>query len=207
MELIRKYFTKLEKKQLEQLEALLPIYNDWNEKINLISRKDMVHFYERHVLYSLSIALFVRFTPGTLVMDAGTGGGFPGIPLAIVFPDAQFTLVDSIGKKIMVVKKVADTLELENVKVINKRIDQVEGSFDFIVSRAVAPLPDFMTWAKGKVKGNSRCNKANGIIYLKGGDITAELKALPKQYAPTIFDISNWYSEPFFESKKLVHIF
>jgi 16S rRNA (guanine527-N7)-methyltransferase len=207
MELIKKYFGSLESKQLEQLKAMQLHYSDWNKKINLISRKDMGHFYERHVLHSLAIALFIRFTPGTKVMDAGTGGGFPGIPLAVLFPETQFTLVDSIGKKIMVVESIAESLGLENVRPVNKRIEQVNEKFDFIVSRAVASLPDFMKWTENKLKGNSRCNKANGIIYLKGGDLTDELDALPKRYASSIVELSNWFNEPFFETKKLVHIF
>ncbi len=207
MELLTKYFDSLSELQKVQFGNLLPLYEDWNSKINVVSRKDMVHFYERHVLHSLAIAKFVRFNPGTKVMDAGTGGGFPGIPLAILFPDAHFTLVDSIGKKIMVVADVAEKLGLANVTVQNKRIEQVDGKFDFIVSRAVTALPVFLGWTKGKLKGNSQCSRANGIIYLKGGDLSAELSAAPKDLSVKAFDLSTWFEEEFFETKKMVHVY
>jgi len=207
MDLILKYFNHLNNKQKEQFEALLPLYSDWNSKINLISRKDMDHFYERHVLHSLAIAKFVKPVPGCKLMDAGTGGGFPGIPLAILFPEVRFLLVDSIGKKIKVVENIAESLELKNVQAVQQRIEQVEGRFDFIISRAVTALPDFVKWSAGKIDGNSKCNKANGIIYLKGGDLSAELNAVPKNLSTKTLNLSDWFDEDFFETKKLVHVY
>lgn len=207
MDLILKYFNHLSNKQKEQFESLLPLYDDWNSKINLISRKDMDHFYERHVLHSLSIAKFVMPIRETKIMDAGTGGGFPGIPLAILFPEASFLLVDSIGKKIKVVDSIAESLELKNVKAVQQRIEQVEGRFDFIISRAVTALPDFVQWTEGKIDGHSKCNKANGIIYLKGGDLEAEIKMTPKNKTVKTFPLSAWFEEPFFDTKKLLHVY
>lgn len=207
MELIKKYFPSVTAYQREQLESLLPIYAEWNGKINLISRKDFDHFYERHILHSLAIAKFIQFEPKTKVMDAGTGGGFPGIPLAIIFPKTQFTLVDSIGKKIMVVKKVSEALQITNVNAIKERVESVNETFDFIISRAVTSLPVFVEWTKGKLQQQGHCNRANGIIYLKGGDITQELMALPKELDVRGYHLNQWFDEAFFESKILVHIF
>jgi 16S rRNA (guanine527-N7)-methyltransferase len=207
MDLILKHFNRLSNKQKEQFEALLSLYGEWNSKINLISRKDMDHFYERHVLHSMAIAKFMRPTNGIKIMDAGTGGGFPGIPLAILFPEASFLLVDSIGKKIKVVESIAESLELNNVKAIQQRIEQVEGRFDFIISRAVTALPDFVQWTEGKIDGNSKCNKSNGIIYLKGGDLEAEIKLTPKHKTVKAYPLSAWFEEPFFDTKKLLHVY
>lgn len=165
MDLIRKYFDTLSAEQLRQFEALQPLYTDWNSKINLISRKDMEQFYAHHVLHSLAIAKYVKFVAGTKILDVGTGGGFPGIPLAIMFPEASFNLVDSIGKKIMVVKEVASALGLNNVETSHQRAETITGQYDFLVSRAVTNLPDFVGWTAKRYHGRSRNLKPNGILY------------------------------------------
>jgi len=204
MNLINKYFptlTELQKEQFTQLEAL---YKEWNAQINVISRKDTEHFYERHVLHSLAIAKVCEFYPETHVLDIGTGGGFPGIPLAILFPQTDFTLVDSIGKKIKVVNEVVASLGLENVRAENQRAEQLKVSFDFIVSRAVTQMPRFMTWTRGKIrKGVSAGSKANGILYLKGGDLREELANFQRA---KVYDLSRFFSEEFFETKKVVYL-
>lgn len=183
-----------------QLEHL---YKDWNLKINVVSRKDIDELYLRHVLHSLGIAKIQAFNPGASIMDVGTGGGFPGIPLAILFPEVQFTLVDSIGKKIKVVDEVVAGLELENVLTVNDRVEVVPGSYDFIVSRAVAAMPTFVHWVKGKIKKDSQHERRNGILYLKGGNLEEELKGY--QTAET-FELTDYFEEDFFETKKLVYL-
>ena len=203
MELILKYFPDLESAKLEKFRQLEALYNEWNSRINVISRKDMENFYEHHVLHSLGIAKVMPFLPGAKVMDVGTGGGFPGIPLAILFPETEFLLVDSIGKKIKVVNEVAQAAGIMNVKAIHCRAEDVKQKFDFVVSRAVTTLPEFMKWVSGSIrKGNSH-SLPNGILYLKGGDLEAELAPLKGKFK--LFDLSDFFTEAFFETKKVVH--
>ena len=204
MQIIDKYFPDLTSRQKEQFSRLEELYHHWNDQINVISRKDTENFYERHVLHSLGIAKVMGFEAGSEILDIGTGGGFPGIPLAILFPDCQFTLVDSIGKKIKVVNEVAKELGLTNVKGIHERAEKVPGQFDFIVSRAVTAMPAFINWTKGKIKKKNVNNLPNGILYLKGGDLTEELK--PLKHAYRIFDLKEHFSEEFFDTKKVVHV-
>ncbi len=204
MNLILKYFPDLTDYQKEQFSALPQLYEDWNSKINVISRKDMDNFIEHHVLHSLALAKIIKFKTMADIMDVGTGGGFPGIPLAIMFPDANFYLVDSIGKKIKVVHDVAQKLELKNVKAEQIRVENVKGDFDFIVSRAVTDLPQFINWVKGKVSKTQYHKLDNGILYLKGGDIEDELAAIKKK--TRIYDIADFFSEPWFETKKIIYI-
>ncbi len=203
MEKILQYFPHLTKKQVEQFAMLQSLYADWNSKINVISRKDIDELYTRHVLHSLAIAKVQPFLPGSAVLDVGTGGGFPGIPLAILFPKTQFLLVDSILKKITVVSAVAEAIGLENLKAEKARAETVPGKFDFIVSRAVTQMPEFVTWIKGKVKAENRHELPNGILYLKGGDLSEELKSFPKAVQ---YPISNFFDDEFFETKKVVHL-
>ncbi len=202
MDLILKYFPEITGRQREQFAALLPLYEEWNAQINVISRKDMEHFYEHHVLHSLAIAKVQPFKTMAEVLDVGTGGGFPGIPLAIMFPHARFLLVDSIGKKIKVVSDVIDKLGLENARAEQIRAEQVEGEFDFIVSRAVTDLSEFTKWVRGKVSDCHFHNLRNGILYLKGGDLTAELAPFRKKVRT--WDITDFYEEEFFETKKVI---
>ena len=204
MDLILKYFPNLTERQKEQFAALPALYNDWNSKINVISRKDMDNFVEHHVLHSLAIAKVVQFKTMCDIMDLGTGGGFPGIPLAIMFPDANFYLVDSIGKKIKVVKDVAEQLQLKNVTAEQIRAEQVQRDFDFIVSRAVTDLSQFVGWVKGKISDIHYHKLRNGIIYLKGGDLDAELAPFRKKVR--LFDISDFFEEPYFETKKVIYL-
>ncbi|WP_435624919.1 16S rRNA (guanine(527)-N(7))-methyltransferase RsmG [Flagellimonas sp.] len=202
-ELIFKYFEKLEEEQKRQLKELEALYQDWNMKINVVSRKDIDELYLRHVLHSLGIAKIQSFNEGSEILDVGTGGGFPGIPLAILFPETQFTLVDAIGKKIKVVQEVIDGLQLENVRAIHSRVEDLDGQYDFIVSRAVAAMPTFVHWTKGKIKKNSTHERRNGILYLKGGDLSEELK----EYATAqTFDLKEHFTEDFFETKKVVYL-
>lgn len=204
MDLILKYFPNLTDRQKEQFAALPDIYNDWNSKINVISRKDMDNFVEHHVLHSLAIAKVVQFKTMCDIMDLGTGGGFPGIPLAIMFPDANFYLVDSIGKKIKVVKDVAEQLQLKNVTAEQIRAEQVQRDFDFIVSRAVTDLSQFAGWVKGKISDIHYHKLRNGIIYLKGGDLDAELAPFRKKVRT--WDIAEFFEEPYFETKKVIYM-
>jgi len=197
------YFPELSAKQKEQFEALGPLYADWNSKINVISRKDFSEFYERHVLHSLGIAKFIHFTPGSEILDVGTGGGFPGIPLAIMFPETQFVLVDSIGKKIKVVEAVAESLGLQNVTPIHGRAEKVKGEFDFVVSRAVTKMDDFVKWVRKKIRRKNKHELKNGILYLKGGDLTEELQNFP---SASLYDLTDYFNDPFFETKKVVHL-
>jgi 16S rRNA (guanine527-N7)-methyltransferase len=204
MELILKYFPELTTDQLEKFRQLEKLYLEWNSRINVISRKDMEHFYERHVLHSLGIAKVIKFLPGALVVDVGTGGGFPGIPLAILFQETKFLLVDSIGKKIKVVQEVAEAAGISNVEAIKARAEDVKGKFDFVVSRAVTALPEFIKWVENKIKRESRNTIQNGILYLKGGDLDAELATL--QNKCQVFSLSDYFEEDFFETKKVVHV-
>lgn len=204
MELIRKYFPGLSEDQIKQFSMLPGLYHYWNERINVISRKDIENLEERHVLHSLSIAKIINFMPGTRVLDVGTGGGFPGIPLAIMFPDVQFTLLDSIGKKIKVVHEVIDALGLKNATAIQERAETLDGSFDFVVSRAVTRLPQFHRWVKHLLASTHNNDLNNGILYLKGGDIDEELNALPVPYV--VYDLDINFRLDFFNGKKLVYI-
>ena len=204
MEIIQKYFPDLSEKQIELFGQLQPLYADWNAKINVISRKDFSEFYERHVLHSLGIAKFIRFTKNTRILDVGTGGGFPGIPLAIMFPDVQFHLVDSIGKKIKVVKNVAEALQLQNLTAEQIRAEQLKDKYDFVVSRAVTRLPEFVQWINFNVSRQQRNALPNGILYLKGGDLKDELKPFGRKVF--VQELSVYFSEPFFETKKVVHL-
>ncbi len=198
------YFPELTEVQKSQFEKLKEIYTHWNEQINVISRKDTDNFYERHVLHSLAIAKVIHFAPGTRILDIGTGGGFPGIPLAILFPECTFLLVDSIGKKIKVVNEVAQELKLTNVRGIHERAENIDEQFDFIVSRAVTAMPKFLKWTKGRfLKANNNAFK-NGIFYLKGGDLTEEMAPVMK--AVQYFPISDYFPEEFFETKKVVYV-
>lgn len=203
MEEIIKQFPNLTDNQVQQFQKLEALYHDWNAKINVISRKDIDELYTKHVLHSLAIAKVQPFEPGTFILDVGTGGGFPGIPLAILFPETRFFLIDVIAKKIKVVQAVADALELKNVKAEQLRAENVKGDFDFIVSRAVTNMPDFYSWVKDKIKKQNKHELKNGILYLKGGDLTEELAAFPKA---TEYNISNFFSDEFFETKKVVHL-
>ncbi len=204
MELIKKYFPYFTDKQLDQYSQLYDLYLFWNQQINVISRKDTENFYERHVLHSLGLAKVQDFLPGSNILDVGTGGGFPGIPLAIAFPEVEFTLVDSIGKKIKVVNEVAKSLGLNNVTGIHERAEHIQDNFDFIVSRAVTEMPKFVSWMRGKFKAESKHNLANGILYLKGGDLSQEMKDVPYPYH--YFPLSDYFEEPFFETKKVVYV-
>ena len=203
MELIKHHFPNLTELQIRQFEQIAHVYKDWNQKINVVSRKDIDEIYVRHVLHSLGIAKIQPFLPGSHILDVGTGGGFPGIPLAIMYPETQFTLVDSIGKKIKVVEEVIDALDLKNVKAINDRVENISGEFDFIVSRAVAVMPSFVHWVKGKIAKESKHDLKNGILYLKGGDLSEELKPYK---TVKIYDLSSLFDEEFFKTKKVVYL-
>ncbi len=204
MDIITKYFPNLNKNQIENFTRLQPLYAEWNAQINIISRKDFQDFYEHHVLHSLAIAKLISFTPGTKILDVGTGGGFPGIPLAIFFPEAQFHLVDSIGKKIKVVKSVIESLELKNVIAEQTRAEQLKGKYDFVVSRAVANLSEFVPWVRKNIAREQINAFPNGIIYLKGGNLEEEIKPFKR----TVFfrRISDFFDEEYFETKKVLHL-
>ncbi|MEY3842516.1 MAG: hypothetical protein RIR80_87 [Bacteroidota bacterium] len=204
MELIQRYFPNLSDLQYNQLKALGELYSDWNAKINVISRKDIAHFYERHVLHSLAIAKVIQFKPDTQILDVGTGGGFPGVPLAILFPDVNFHLVDSIGKKIKVVQEVSNAIELRNLSAEHARAEQVSGQFDFVVSRAVTRLSEFYPWVQNKFNKKSFNDLDNGILYLKGLDLMEEFDQLKKPYQ--LFSLKDHYSEEWFESKGVVFV-
>jgi len=203
VELIYSHFPDLTERQREQFAALQDLYTEWNAKINVISRKDMESFYEKHVLHSLGIAKVYSFKPGQKVLDVGTGGGFPGIPLAILFPETQFHLVDSIGKKIKVVLAVAEALDLENVRADHGRAEEFKGPYDFVVSRAVTQMQRFVPWIKGKIsQKNLDTDRINGLLYLKGGDLAEELGTMKAR----ISNLSNFFTSEFFETKKVVYL-
>lgn len=204
MEIVTKYFTDLTGQQLDQFARLAALYDDWNSKINVISRQDIDQIYERHVLHSLAIAKVIRFKPGTTVLDVGTGGGFPGIPLAIFFPETQFTLIDSIGKKIKVVNEVASALELRNIRAEQTRVEDLNGHFDFVVSRAVTAFPKFVALSRRKISAENKNELANGILYLKGGDFEEEVQPFGQNVR--IFELKDFFEEEFFETKKLIHL-
>ncbi len=203
MEKITRYFSGLSDIQLNQFEQLESLYKHWNAQINVISRKDIDELYLRHVLHSLGIAKVQAFKPNAKVLDVGTGGGFPGIPLAILFPETQFYLVDSIGKKIKVVQEVVQALALKNVKAEHIRAEEVKGSFDFIISRAVTNMDDFVKWTRKKIAKKQNHELKNGILYLKGGDLSEELIKFPKA---SLYNLSDYFMEDFFETKKVVHL-
>lgn len=202
-DIVFKYFHNFSPIQEAQLRALEHLYQDWNRKINVVSRKDIDELYLRHVLHSLAIAKLISFEPGTKILDVGTGGGFPGIPLAIAFPECQFTLVDAIGKKIKVVDEVVRNLPLHNVETRHGRVEELDGTYDFVVSRAVAAMPTFVRWVRGRIGGHSRNSLRNGILYLKGGDLTEELADYK---TVQIIPLSQYFEEAFFETKKLVYL-
>ena len=203
MDLILNYFKGLSAKQLQQFKALEGLYRHWNAQINVISRKDIDELYLRHVLHSLGIAKVLSFSPGARILDIGTGGGFPGIPLAILFPESTFHLVDSIGKKIKVVQEVITSLDLKNSTAEHGRAEKVKGQYDFIVSRAVTNMNDFVKWTRKKIAEKQQHELANGILYLKGGDLTNELANFPKA---RLFNLSDYFDEEFFMTKKVVHL-
>lgn len=202
IQLIQKYFPNLDEVQIQQFIQLEALYRDWNSKINVVSRKDMDSLYEKHVLHSLGIAKVMKFAPDTKVLDIGTGGGFPGIPLAILFPKAKFTLIDSIGKKITVVNAVKDALELDNVTAIHGRAEKVKDKFHFVISRAVTQMPVFLRWLKGKFEKEQFNPKHNGVLYLKGGNLAEELVGIKCE----IHLLKNYFEEGFFETKKVVYL-
>lgn len=203
MEEILRYFPQITENQTEQFAKLKALYVDWNAKINVVSRKDIDELYTRHVLHSLAIAKIQPFLPGASILDVGTGGGFPGIPLAILHPETSFYLIDVIGKKIKVVQAIADALGLKNVKAEQVRAENVKGNFDFIVSRAVTNMPEFVSWVKNKIAKKQNHELANGILYLKGGDLSEELRDYQKI---TLYDIPDFFKGEFFETKKVVHL-
>ena len=200
--LILKYFPEITDEQKQQFEKLEQLYTEWNEKINVISRKDMDGLYEKHILHSLGIAKVMPFADGTKVLDVGTGGGFPGIPLAILFPEVSFTLIDSIGKKIKVVEAVSEGLGLKNVTAVHGRAEKLKEKFHFVVSRAVTQMPEFLRWLKGKFEKEQFNEKHNGVLYLKGGDLAEELAGLRCE----IFQLKNYFEEEFFDTKKVVYL-
>ena len=200
--LILKYFPEIIDEQKQQFEKLEQLYTEWNEKINVISRKDMDGLYEKHILHSLGIAKVMPFADGTKVLDIGTGGGFPGIPLAILFPEVSFTLIDSIGKKIKVVEAVSEGLGLKNVTAVHGRAEKLKEKFHFVVSRAVTQMPEFLRWLKGKFEKEQFNEKHNGVLYLKGGDLAEELAGLRCE----IFQLKNYFEEEFFDTKKVVYL-
>lgn len=202
-EIVYQYFPNLSDRQREQILALGSLYRDWNTRINVVSRKDIEELYLRHVLHSLGIAKVHEFAPGLEVLDVGTGGGFPGIPLAILYPETHFTLIDAIGKKIRVVEDVIRGLGLENAIARQVRAEHMQEQYDFIVSRAVAAMPTFVHWTHGRLKKTSSDSLANGILYLKGGDLSEELTDFP---SAQIYPLSSFFSEPFFETKKVVYL-
>lgn len=204
VDIIFSYFPDLTAIQKQHFANLYALYSDWNEKINIVSRKDIENLYVNHVLHSLGIAKVISFKPGASILDVGTGGGFPGIPLAILFPETNFHLVDSIGKKIKVVKNVSDAIGLKNIKAEQIRAEQVKGNYDFVISRAVTRLKEFYGWIHQKVKKKSIHEKDNGILYLKGGDLEEELNELKRPYQIT--DLSDFFKEEFFETKKVVYV-
>ncbi|WP_221394533.1 16S rRNA (guanine(527)-N(7))-methyltransferase RsmG [Dyadobacter sp. NIV53] len=204
MELIKKYFPDLTASQMDKMAQMEELYQFWNAKVNVISRQDIDTLYERHILHSLGIAKVIQFKSGTSILDVGTGGGFPGIPLAIMFPDVQFHLVDSIGKKVRVVQEIAQALELTNVKAEQIRAEKLEDEYEFVVSRAVTRLTPFTGWVRKNISRNSFHSLRNGILYLKGGDLTEEIAEL--NLKTRVYELSDYFKEEFFQTKKVVYV-
>ena len=204
MEQIKKYFPELDATQISQFEALYDLYLDWNSKINVISRKDIENLYEHHVLHSLAIAQVIRFKPNTTILDVGTGGGFPGVPLAIMFPEVKFTLIDSIGKKIKVGTEVSNAIGLKNIVFKHERVQEEKAKFDFVVSRAVMPLDDLVKLVKKNISPKSQNAMPNGLICLKGGELQHEI--LPYKNIADTYEISDYFSQEFFKTKKVVYV-
>ncbi|MDO1501471.1 16S rRNA (guanine(527)-N(7))-methyltransferase RsmG [Winogradskyella maritima] len=203
MELLKNYFPDVTEDQLHKFEALEGLYKEWNAKINVVSRKDIDELYLRHVLHSLGIAKVMPFADGSSILDVGTGGGFPGVPLAIMFPNCKFHLVDSINKKLKVINGVAEALGLQNIRTTHSRVEDIDEQYDFIVSRAVTQMPEFTKWVKGKIAKEQKNSLKNGILYLKGGDLTEELS---KYSTVKLFPLSDYFEEDFFETKKIVYL-
>ncbi len=207
MELIKKYFPQLNAKQLEQLEQLGPLYEEWNQKINVISRKDIENLYPHHILHAMALAKIVQFVPNASVLDLGTGGGLPGIPLAILFPETQFTLVDGTRKKITVVSAIAEALRLENVVALHARAEELKQQFDFVVCRAVASIDKLYEWSMPRIKMDPQLHGLpNGLITLKGGAVQKELKALPRKAYSEVYPLSRYFEEPYYEEKCAVYV-
>jgi len=204
LEQILRYFPTLTATQADQLRQLEPLYNDWNQKINVISRKDIQNLYEHHVLHSLALAKLIQFQPGTSVMDLGTGGGLPGLPLAILMPQVQFHLIDSIGKKVRVAQEIATAIGLRNVRTTHSRVEDIREQYDFVVTRATMPLADFMRCARKNIATTQRNALPNGLLALKGGELEGEMAGM--KALCTVWDISQWFSEEYFQTKKIVHV-
>lgn len=200
---IQKYFPQLSPKQISQFEKLQALYEEWNEKINVISRKDIANLYHRHILHSLALAKIIEFKPGTKILDVGTGGGFPGVPLAIMFPDCEFTLVDSVGKKLKVINAITSEIGLNNVSTIHARVEEISGTFDFVVSRAVTKLDVIWGWVKSRISTSNNNLLSNGLLYLKGADISA---VIPYNTFIQTWAISQWYTDDFYRDKVVVYI-
>jgi len=206
MELLLKYFPKLSDLQKQQFEALLPLYKEWNDKINVVSRKDIENLYLHHVLHSLSIAKFITFKPGATFLDLGTGGGFPGIPLAIFFPKSKFTLIDGTGKKIKVVEEVANAINLDNVVPLHQRAEEHKGKYDFVLSRAVTDLDQLLRWSRRLISSTHQHTIPNGLITLKGGNVKDEIKTLGKKEYTESYKLIKWFDDPFFDEKFLIYV-
>lgn len=210
IDIILKYFPEITELQKQQFSALYELYKTANEKVNVISRKDIDQLYERHILHSLAIAKFIQFIPHTKVLDLGTGGGFPGIPLAIMFPEVNFTLCDSISKKIVVAESIAEALELPNTDFVVGRVENLKEQFEFVVSRAVAPMEQLYRWTQSYIDETSRNNKLNGYLLLKGGDLkdeTKDIKRINRKLFVDEYPLKDWFEEEFFETKKLIYIY
>ncbi len=206
MDIVLKYFKGLNATQVLQFEALLPLYKEWNEQINVVSRKDIDNLYLHHVLHSLAIAKFINFKPGASFLDLGTGGGFPGIPLAIFFPESKFTLIDGTGKKIKVVQEISEAIGLKNVQACHQRAEEHKGTYDFVLSRAVTDITQLMQWSRRLISSKHQHTLPNGLITLKGGNVDAELKALGKREYTESYKLSKWFEEDFFDEKYLIYV-